>query len=141
MKNSLKTLGRIQKFQIDEQRKRLVEQQKIEDHLNRTIKELDDSFEKEKAFAKQNANIGDFGLYVKTYLKKKEELLNRLHAVEQKIAEIRDIIADLFKEQKTYEIVDERRRKAAQKELEDKEQKMLDEIGTNAYIKKHEQQD
>lgn len=43
----------------------------------------------------------------------------------------------MFKEQKTYEIVDRRRKEAEEKELSDKEQKMLDEIGTNAYIKKH----
>ena len=43
----------------------------------------------------------------------------------------------MFKEQKTYEIIDEHRSKAELKELAEKEQKMLDEIGTNSYIKHH----
>ena len=43
----------------------------------------------------------------------------------------------MFKEQKTFEIVDRQRAAAERKELEEKDQKMLDEIGTNAYIKKH----
>ena len=61
----------------------------------------------------------------------------RLEAVRRRIAEIRDKIADMFKEQKTFEIVDEHRQTAERHEFDAKEQKMLDEIGTNAYIKKH----
>ena len=79
----------------------------------------------------------DFGAYVKRYLKIRESLENQLAAIRKKIEEVRDIIAEMFKEQKTYEIVDRRRKEAEEKELSDKEQKMLDEIGTNAYIKKH----
>ena len=41
----------------------------------------------------------------------------------------------MYKEQKTYDIVEENRKKAKQKEEDDKEQKSLDEIGTNKYIK------
>ena len=52
-----------------------------------------------------------------------------------KIEEIRDVIADMFKEQKTYEIVDKNREERAAKEEEHKTQQTLDEIGTNNYIK------
>ena len=62
------------------------------------------------------------------------ERIARLKA--QRDAEIRDVIAEMFKEQKTFEIVDERRHQREQKELDAREQKMLDEIGTNACIKK-----
>ena len=55
--------------------------------------------------------------------------------MQKKIEEIRDIIADMFRSQKTYEIVEANRKRKAQNEQDDKEQKMLDEIGTNAYIK------
>lgn len=79
----------------------------------------------------------DFGAYVKRYLKIRESLENQLVSVRKKIEEVRDIIAEMFKEQKTYEIVDRCRKEAEEKELSDKEQKMLDEIGTNAYIKKY----
>ena len=57
--------------------------------------------------------------------------------VRQKIEQIRDVISDMFKEQKTYEIVDKNRAAAQQKDEEQKMQKTLDEIGTNAYIKHH----
>ena len=80
MKSALKTLTRIQKFQIDEQRKILSE---------------------------------------------------------KKIEHERDVMADMFKEQKTYEIVDDQRTKRAAKEEEQKMQKVLDEIGTNSFLKNH----
>ena len=43
----------------------------------------------------------------------------------------------MFKEQKTFEIINQHRQEQELKELADKEQKTLDEIGTNAYIKNH----
>ena len=49
-------------------------------------------------------------------------------------------MADMFKEQKTYEIVDDQRTKRAAKEEEQKMQKVLDEIGTNSFLKNHKKQ-
>jgi len=135
MKSSLKTLTRIQKFNVDEQRKLMVEQQNKEEQILNDIAALNRRFEEEKAFAREHAGIGDFGLYVKRYLRLKDDLEGRLEAVRRRIAEIRDKIADMFKEQKTFEIVDEHRQTAERHEFDAKEQKMLDEIGTNAYIK------
>ena len=47
----------------------------------------------------------------------------------------------MFKEQKTFEIVERNRKDQEQHEFEQKEQKLLDEIGTNAYIKNHDNQE
>ena len=59
--------------------------------------------------------------------------------MQKEIEQIRDIIAEMFKEQKTFEIVSKNRKKRKNKELADQEQKLLDEVGTNTYIKKHQQ--
>ncbi len=137
-KSALKTLNRVQKLALDEQRKilnaLLTKEEQIEADLQRLIGE----FEQEKEFARQNPCNSDFGAYAKVYLKKKEALENSLSALRAEIAKVRDIITEMFKEQKTYEIVDETREKRKQKEFELAEQKLLDEIGTNAYIKKHD---
>ncbi len=138
MKNSLKTLQRIQKFNIDEQRKILVDLQTKQDQLKVEFARLNQSYEAEKAYAAQHPGVGNFGAYVKCYLEKKEILETAIDKMQQAIEEVRDKIADMFKEQKTYEIVDDNRRKQKIKEENDKEQKMLDEVGTNTYIKKHE---
>ena len=139
MKNSLKTLQRIQKFNIDEQRKILVDLQVKQDHLKVELVRLTRGYEEEKAFAEQHPGIGDFGAYVKRYLEKKDALENGIEKLQQAIEEVRDKIADMFKEQKTFEIVDKNREQQAIQEEEHKMQQTLDEIGTNNYIKKQKQ--
>ena len=137
MKSSLKTLSRIQKVAIDEQRKLLVEQLEIEEKLNNAIKQLEQELENEKKFSAENPEVGDFGAYFKKNQKMRQQLDDALAQTEKRIEELRDIISDMFKTQKTYDIVDERRIQRLQKEEADKEQKMLDEIGTNNYITTH----
>lgn len=137
MKNSLQTLTRIQKFQIDEQRKILNDYLAKEEKILNDLKRMFLEYEKEKEFAASQGYIGDFGAYTKRWLQYKEALEQALEDVRRKIAEVRDIISDMFKEQKTYEIVDKNRKEREIKEEELKSQKMLDEIGTNAYIKRN----
>ena len=138
MARSLQTLSRIQKFKIDEQRKILVEYQNKEDELQTRLDNLLAEYENEKKISSQIGIQTDFGAYTKRYLQTKENLENQLIAIRNQIEEIRNIIADMFNEQKTFEIVDQHRQEQEQKELADKEQKTLDEIGTNAYIKNHQ---
>ncbi len=137
MKSALKTLTRIQKFQIDEQRKILSELQEKQDILQAQLEQLNRDFEQEKEFARNNAGVGDFGAYVKRYMQQRENLEMQIAVLEKKIEHERDVMADMFKEQKTYEIVDDQRTKRAAKEEEQKMQKILDEIGTNSFLKNH----
>ncbi len=137
MKSALKTLTRIQKFQIDEQRKILSELQEKQDILQVQLEQLNRDFEQEKEFARNNAGVGDFGAYVKRYMQQRENLEMQIAVLEKKIEHERDVMADMFKEQKTYEIVDDQRTKRAAKEEEQKMQKVLDEIGTNSFLKNH----
>lgn len=137
MKNSLQTLTRIQKFQIDEQRKILNDYLAKEEKILNDLKRMFLEYEKEKEFAAKQGYVGDFGAYTKRWMQYKEALEQALEDVRRKIAEVRDIISDMFKEQKTYEIVDKNRKEREIKEEELKSQKMLDEIGTNAYIKRN----
>lgn len=141
MAKSLKTLGRIQKFRIDEQRKLLAEKMTEEDKVLNDINNLIVKYQAEKEFAAGNPNIGDFGAYTKRYLKIKQFLEDKLAQIRQEIEKIRDEISDMFKEQKTFEIVERNRKDQERHEFEQKEQKLLDEIGTNAYIKNHDNQE
>jgi len=137
MAKSLQTLSRIQKFKIDEQRKILVEFQNKEDELQNRLNNLIAEYEHEKKINSQLGIQTDFGAYTNRYLQTKKDLEHQLISIQNQIEEIRNIIADMFNEQKTFEIVDQHRQEQEQKELADKEQKTLDEIGTNTYIKNH----
>ncbi len=138
MKDALTTLSRIKKFELDEQQRLLVSEQEKEDKLNHDLKLLIAKYEEEKLFVAQNPGICDFGLYTDQYLKKRKFLEKQLHDVQTKIEQIREVMSDIYKEQKTFDIVTENRRKLKKKEMETQEQKLLDEVGTNAYIKKHQ---
>lgn len=135
MKNSLQVLNRIQKFNIDEQRKILADLVNRQDVLQAQLEQLNQAFEQEKEFARSNSGMGDFGAYVKRYMQQREKLESQIAALDAKIEQERDVMADMFKEQKTYEIVDRQRTERREKEDELKTQKTLDEIGTNTYIK------
>ena len=140
MNNALTTLSRIEKFNINEQRKILIALQNQQDDLQLQLDNLNLQFEKDKECQRLNQLLGDFGAYVKKYLAEKEKLETDIKNLEAEIEHVRDIISDMFKEQKTYEIIDKNRQERAQHEEDLKIQKQLDEIGTNSYIKRHEEE-
>ncbi len=139
MKDALKTLERVKKFEIDEQRRVLMQKLAREEELQKTLKNLIEEYEREKEFVSQNPTLCDFGAYTDQYVKKRRALEKSIAEVQDEIENIRDIMADMFKEQKTFEIVTQNRKNKKNKELAEQEQKLLDEVGTNTYIKKHQQ--
>ena len=138
MKDSLKTLERVKKFEIDEQRRILMQKLAREESLQNSLKNLIEEYENEKEFVSQNPTLCDFGAYTDKYLKKRRALEKQIADIQNEIEQIRDIMAEMFKEQKTFEIVTKNRKKRQEKEFAEQEQKLLDEVGTNAYIKKHQ---
>lgn len=138
MKDSLKTLERVKKFEIDEQRRILMQKLAREESLQNSLKNLIEEYENEKEFISQNPTLCDFGTYTDQYLKKRRALEKQIADVQNEIEHLRDVMAEMFKEQKTFEIVSKNRKKRQEKEIAEQEQKLLDEVGTNAYIKKHQ---
>ena len=138
MKDSIKTLERVKKFEIDEQRRILMQKLAREESLQNSLKNLIEEYENEKEFVSQNPTLCDFGAYTDQYLKKRRALEKQIADIQNEIEQIRDIMAEMFKEQKTFEIVTKNRKKRQEKEFAEQEQKLLDEVGTNAYIKKHQ---
>ena len=139
MKDPLKILERVKKFEIDEQRRVLMQKLTYEDELQQALKNLIENYENEKEFMSQNPTLCDFGAYTDQYLKKRRSIEDDIAKVQSEIDKIRDVMSEMFKEQKTFEIVGQNRNKRKMKELADQGQKLLDEVGTNTYIKNHQQ--
>lgn len=138
MKNSLQTLIRLQKWKIDKERKLLVKFLEEKDKIEQNLENLIKRYKIEQGFYKENPMIGDFGAYTKKYLNEKEYLEHLLALINKDIEKIQETILEMFKEEKTYNIVKDRRDEE-EKTLElHEEQKFLDEIGTNNYIKHQE---
>ena len=138
MKDPLKTLERVKKFEIDEQRRILMLKLQHEEDLQNNRCKLIDDYENEKEFVRHNPTLCDFGAYTEQYLKKLRALERQIADVQREIEQIRDVMSEMFKEQKTFEIVNQNRKNRKIKELAEQEQKLLDEVGTNAYIKHHQ---
>lgn len=136
MKTALKTLSRIKKFAIDELRKTLGEFFDVEAQIIKALEFLEQAFLQEKEVAKLLGSNYDFGTYIKFYIQKREELHKALVEIQNQITILQDRITDEYKEQKTFDIVEEERLKQILKEEEAKTQKMLDEIATNSYIRR-----
>ena len=135
MNSPLKTLNRVKKFELDEQQKLLSAELERESAYVSALKSLIELYEQEKIFASAHPELCNFGLYTEQYLKKRRRLEKQLESVRAKIEEIRNVMTDIFKEKKTYEIVDNNMEINLRKNEEAQEQKLLDEIGSNAYIK------
>ena len=68
MKDALKTLERVKKFEIDEQRRILMQKLQKEETLQKSLSNLIEKYEQEKEFVSQNPTICDFGAYTEQYL-------------------------------------------------------------------------
>jgi len=137
MADSLKVLQRIKKMELDDLRRVLMNELSKREQVNKKLQELVAEYEREKAFVAENPLICDFGVYTERFLKKKQVLEKNIAELDIQIEALREQIGDIFKEQKTYNIVAERRKKEGRKKADMVEQKLLDEVGTNAYIKQH----
>lgn len=100
MRNALKTLERIKKFELDEQRRLLKVELDSEAALQQQLTELIECYEKEKEFVMQNPTLCDFGAYTDQYLKKRRSLEKQIKAVQQKIEKIRDVMSEILKNKK-----------------------------------------
>ena len=138
MKSPYVTLSRIKKFELDEKKRLLAAELEQEDIHVKKLQNLNDDYTREKEFASAHPELCDFGLYTEQYLKKKRALERQIENIRRRIETLRDEMSAIFKDQKTYDIVEENHQKQTQKEAEAQEQKMLDEVGTNTYIKKHQ---
>jgi len=137
MADSLKVLQRIKKMELDELQRKLLSKTSKQDQMIKKLHTLNSDYEKEKTFAVENPLLCDFGAYTADYLKKQHALEQAIAQLEQEIEALRDEMAATFKEQKTFNIVDNQRERQKRKKQDAEEQKLLDEVGTNAYIKKH----
>lgn len=137
MAKALKVLQRVKKMELDENRRGLLLLIDKQTKLKNDLRNLMDEYKREKEFAAAHPLLCDFGSYTEQYLKKKRNLENDIAELEKGIEQIRETMAGIFKEQKTYNIIDNEREKKTRKKYDAEEQKLLDETGANAYIKKH----
>lgn len=134
---SVKTLIKLQKSKVDDQRRVIAEHEKALARIEQEITELalQQAREQEIARTKPEEAI-TYGEFVKWTMQRNRDLHAAREAVVQALEKERDILAGLFEEQKRYEIILSNHEAAAAKEEQKREQGELDEIALTNYDRK-----
>lgn len=133
----LKTLVKLQKTRVDEQRQVLAKLQTHLDRVNKDIVNFEAIKERERIIFKRNPELGmTYGEFVKFAIVRTQELEKSRKAAESAVEMARDRLAQLFEEQKRYEIAIENRKAEIKKEENRRETVTFDEIGSVSYARK-----
>ena len=138
MVKSFKNLIRIRKFELDEKRREMGVLLGQLAHLENVAQDLENQIIAEQKAAADNPETAGFGYanFAQAAINKRAELAELIAHKEKEIDDFSLVIAEAFKALKTTEISEENRVAAEQAELDQKESNMLDEIGTNNFLRK-----
>lgn len=134
---TFQTLIKLQKTKVDDQRIQLTRLQSHVENLDRQITELEISKAREQATAQENPDARmTYGAFLAGAIKKGRELDRAKEAAVSAVEIARGQLAELFEEQKRYEIADAQRIEEAAAKEKQRETQMLDEIGSIAHQRK-----
>jgi flagellar export protein FliJ len=137
--NTLDTLIKLHKAEVDEQRQMLAKLQNFLDGLDHQLAELQIEQAREQLTAKRDAAAAlTYGAYIKEALAKQEALAQRRISAAAAVELARDRLANLFEAQKRYEIVAANREAEALKAEQRAERIELDEIGNVRFARDKE---
>ncbi|MDD3370714.1 MAG: hypothetical protein PHE27_02690 [Alphaproteobacteria bacterium] len=130
MKKSFKTLIKLQKTLVDEQQRQLAQ---LRDHLaliETKIAQLQVLQVREKKAAEQDpVTRMTYGAFLKTVITLNRELEKQRRSLEGEVVRAQAKLAELFEEQKRYEIAEEQRLEEIVREVKRLETLQLDEVG------------
>lgn len=138
MARSLTGIIRLHKWQVDEKRRQITELEVMKESIvERLEKLLTDLANEQENLAKSNVVDINYANYASSVMTRRENLEASITEIDVSIENMKDELADAFKELKKYEIVEQR---AIEREKEDRkrdEQDRLDEISLNQYRAGH----
>jgi hypothetical protein len=131
---TLATLIKLQKTRVDEQRQVLAKLQEQLALIEGRIMQLEIEKAREQAIAQEDEVArAALGAYLKGAIDRGRKLEKERHVMGLAIEAARDVLMQLFEEQKRYEIADAARIEAEERESQRRERLDLDEIGTTQF--------
>ena len=134
MTNGLSGIVRLHKWQVDEKRRQIAELEVMRSDLEKKLEKLDsDLKDEQKNVANSNVVDINYAGYAAAVMKRRENIEASIIEVNVSIENMKDDLAEAFKELKKYEIVEQR---AVEKELHEqkkREQDRLDEVSLNMF--------
>lgn len=126
---SLSTLIKLQKTVVDEQRQQLAKLQENLDRILMHIDQLEKLKLREQSAAKDPVARMTYGAFIKGVIDRSKVLEQERQIADQAVKKAQDKLAELFEEQKRYEIAEEQRLEKELREERRLETIELDEIG------------
>lgn len=137
---SLLTLIKLQKTKVDEQRIFLLKLQEQLAHIDSEIVRLEKEKTEQEALIHENSSYGvTYADYLKAFLDKMQFFTRKRRSIEYAVNIARDKLAELFEEQKRYEIALQNRQEEAAREEQRQETHVLDEVGSVGYLRRKRQ--
>ena len=132
---SLNTLARIQRWDLDRLRREMNELQKLRDDLIRRDEKLVHILSREAELAEEGKGEADYALFAQRIGEQRDSLAVSVAEVDRNIDVKQIEVSEVFQEIKRYEIVEKRVLQRQQREEERRDQARLDEIGLNTHIR------
>ncbi len=139
MARSLSGIIRLHKWQVDEKRRQITELEVMKEELvKRLEKLLSDLASEQENLAKSNVVDINYANYASSVMTRRENIEASITEVDVSIENMKDELAEAFKELKKYEIVEQRAIEREKEELKRKEQDRLDEVSLNQFRAGHQ---
>lgn len=135
---TLETLIRVQKRQLDQLRRELAGLEQLAVDLRQQAADLEKEVVQQQGLARSTAE-GAFAYpgYARQVIARREKVAASIADVDVRLAAMRERVAEAFQELKRYDIVLSNRRLQARMEADRREQLLLDEMGLEAYRRRH----
>ena len=131
----LEGILRFRKWELDEKRRELAVLLEQRAAIEGQIEALDQEMMQQSVMRESDLGSMTLGAYIEGARKKRAWLIEDLRKKDEEIADKQDVVSDAFRELKTFEIADRRKKDRAKQTRDKQEQAELDELGLQAYEK------
>lgn len=131
MAGKLRGVIRLNRWNVDEARRRLGQILRARDDLERRARDLETQLGAEQKIAAVAPVEGGllYGNYARWVIERRRQLAAAIDEIEKNVAAVREQLREAYRELKKYEVAEAARERQKQKELDRREQFELDEVG------------
>ncbi|WP_084536386.1 flagellar FliJ family protein [Azospirillum halopraeferens] len=137
--NSLKTVIRLHKWQLDEKRRALADLQSLGDRLRGEAEKLEQEILHEQRTALEHGEVAfGYASFARAARERQQRLAQSIREVERQIAAATEVMAEAFQELKRYELAEEERQRRETEKLKRREAALLDETALVGYRRRQQ---
>jgi flagellar FliJ protein len=135
--NSLNTMARVRRWELDRLRREMDELQKLQDDLTGRDHKLAQILGREAELAEGGTGDTDYAFFAQRINEQRDSLAESLKEVGRNIDDKQAEVQEVFQELKRFEIVEERVLRRTANELGKREQANLDEVGLLNHLRRN----